>query len=478
MDGGLTEAVSAVLIAGELRECADSHDVFDPWTGDRVGSVGVATWEHCDEACAAAQESLLHPIPIAERAAIALRVADAIREQKESLTDLLVREIGKPVAFARGEVERCERTFRLASEAGDTMHIHDSDLSYDPRGQNFKGTWQRFPVGVVLGFVPYNWPINLAAHKIAPAILAGCPVIMKLSPLAPLSTLALCQIVVESGAPKESISALHLSNELAQRLLLDSRVRMLSFTGSPAVGWMLKEMVPKKRVILELGGNAPAIVHEDADVEWAAKQIAVSGYGYAGQVCISAQNVFVHESVYERVRERLREETEQCPTGDPKDGGVVCGPLIDDKATAKVRGAIDAAVSTGGEIIAQAKVEGHARLIPPTLIEPGSSDDDIVREEVFGPVLTLQRYSDIGSLANWLNGGKYRLQASIFTQGPAVAQGAFESLDYGGVILNDAPTIRFDSMPYGGEGESGFGREGVKFAIEEMTAPRSYVRRI
>lgn len=470
--------MSALLIAGELRECGESHEVRDPWTGDAIGSVGVATWEQCDEACAAAVNSLRNPISIEERAAIALRVAEAVREQRQSLVELLVKEIGKPVAFARGEVERCERTFRLASEAADTLRVHDSDLSYDPRGQNYKGTWKRFPVGVVLGFVPYNWPINLAAHKLAPAILAGCPVIMKLSPLAPLSTLALCKIVVDCGAPKESISAVHLSNELAQRLLLDPRVRMLSFTGSPAVGWMLKEMVPKKRVILELGGNAPAIVHEDADLEWAANQIAMSGYGYAGQVCISAQNVFAHESVYEQVRERLCQGTEACPTGDPRDEGVVCGPLIDDRSAAKVQGAIYAAETRGGTIAAQARVEKRARLVPPTLVEPGSSEDEIVCEEIFGPVLTLQSYSDIGRLIERLNGGRYRLQASIFTKSPSVAQAAYEFMSYGGVILNDAPTVRFDSMPYGGEGESGFGREGVRFAIEEMTTPRSFVRRI
>jgi len=445
-----------------------------PWSGRELGAICTATDEQVDVAMSHADKAFRSPMPLEERVEVCARVSSAITRRKLEFVELLIEETGKPRQFADGEVERMAATFLLASQAGDAMHEVELDLSFDKRGAGFSGKWQRFAVGPILGFVPYNWPLNLAAHKLAPAIVAGCPIVMKVSPLAPLCTLALGELLIECGMQPESLSVMHVSNDQAQRMLTDPRIRMLSFTGSPSVGWMLKEKVPRKRVALELGGNAPVIICEDADLSLAVSRTALSGYAYAGQVCISAQNVFVQRSVLDEALNMFADATTSCKTGDPSLDDTVCGPLIDDSARNRV---LDRIESSGAKVVARARADDHPLLVPPTLLTDVDPKSEVFCEEIFGPVLNAVGFDSIEGLVEELNRGRYRLQASIFTSDRERADYAFRSLEFGGVVVNESPSLRFDNMPYGGEGDSGFGREGVRFAIEEMTTPRTGLNR-
>jgi acyl-CoA reductase-like NAD-dependent aldehyde dehydrogenase len=459
----------------EFGEGSPRLESFDPWNGEKLGSAACTSDEQVHTALDAAWNRWLEPSNIQERCATVANAAEAIERNFDALVELLIRETGKPVTFAKGEVRRMAHTFRLASRLGSAQEFQPLDVTYDERAAGYSVGFRRFPVGPIAGFVPYNWPFNLAAHKIAPAFVAGCPIVLKASPLAPLCTFFLAQLLHEAGIREPWLKVVHLSNEQAQRLVQDPRIQMLSFTGSAKVGWMLKTSVPKKKTVLELGGNAPVIICPDADVEHAVSKAVTSGYGYAGQVCISAQNVFAHTSIYDDVRTKLIEATLHCPTGDPREASTVCGPLIDRQTAQKVRQTIESAVASGAKVIA--KVEGvfPDTLVEPSLIEGADAESEIVCEEVFGPVLTLNRYESLDDLCGFLNAGRYRLQASVFTNDNSIAETVFSSLRFGGIVHNDSPSVRFDSMPYGGEGDSGFGREGVQFALEEMCELRALI---
>ena len=469
--------------AGALPACAKPRTVWvvyrlkslvileprNPWTFDFLGQMPSADPETVEKAVENAWFRFENPIPIEERVGLLTTVADSIQTSAKDLAEYLSLETGKPIRYAVAEVERAERTFRLAAGAKHLLEAKNLDVSFDPRGRDFDVSFKRFPVGLILGFVPYNWPLNLAAHKIAPAILCGNPIIIKLSPLAPFSTWKLIKLILDAGALSGMVTGLHLENEMAQKLLQDSRIQMLSFTGSPKIGWMLKEKVLIKRVSLELGGNTPVIVTSDANTLDAAKKTALSGYAYAGQVCISAQNVFAHADIFNDFRDNLINETESTICGDPKSNETVVGPMINSAAADRVRNLITQTP------IAVADAIDHPCLVPATLIENPPTGSQIRDTEAFGPILNLIPYKDQNQLLNELNGGKYRLHASVFsaTEGDWWA----ENLRFGGVVINDSPSIRFDNMPYGGEGESGYGREGIEFAVQEMSYLKSRLGR-
>jgi acyl-CoA reductase-like NAD-dependent aldehyde dehydrogenase len=341
----------------------------------------------------------------------------------------------------------------------------------DPRGDGYRCTVERFPVGPILCIVPYNWPFNLAAHKLAPALATGNTILLKPSPLAPLSTLALARLIHEAGCPPGVLNAVSAPPEAFEQIAQDPRVKMLSFTGSPAVGWKLKKLLGDKRVTLELGGNASAIVHEDADLEWATKRIVAGGYGYAGQVCIAVQHVLGHDAVYEDLRKSLIEATNACPCGDPMDEKTVCGPMISSEAADKVQDWIDEALKSGAKPIAGGGRDGN--VLRPILLEEVPQDARMANEEVFGPVLTLRRYQTIDEAIALVNAPAYGIHTGVFTHDIRIAERAYQELDVGGVIINDYPTLRFDNMPYGGVKQSGFGREGVRYAMDEMTEPKT-----
>jgi acyl-CoA reductase-like NAD-dependent aldehyde dehydrogenase len=367
-------------------------------------------------------------------------------------------------------------TFDLAADLCEGYGMGEVDLSYDPRGPDYSARVERFPVGPVLGIVPYNWPLNLAAHKVAPALAVGCTIVLKASSQAPLSTLALGRLIHEAGCPPGVVNTVVCPSPIAEKMALDSRIAKVSFTGSPQVGWALKERLPGKKVTLELGGDASAIVMPDADLEWATKRIVAGKFGYAGQICISVQHARVHEDVYDQMRARLTEATVECPSGDPMDPQVVCGPLISDSAADRVMEWISEAVAGGAKLLAGGTRSG--RVVAPTLLENVPPHSKLGCEEVFGPVLTLSRFSSLDQAIEDVNSSRYGIHCGVFTRDPVVADRCFRELEVGGVVIDDYPTLRFDALPYGGVKESGFGREGVAYAMDEMTEPKSLVRRL
>lgn len=471
-----------MLIAGHFVGGPCDHStgklvVRSPYDDSVVGTAAEGAWLEANAALDAACEAFgaWRETPLDVRSALLANVAQAIRDRADELAELLVAEIGKPIVWARGEVARCALTFELASHACLELGPKAADLGGDPRAAQFKALVQRFPVGPVLGIVPYNWPLNLAAHKIAPALAAGCPIVVKPSSQAPLSTLSLVRLVHEAGCPAGVIGAVVCPSQIAERMALDDRIAKVSFTGSPRVGWTLKDKLPRKRVTLELGGDASAIVMPDADLEWAVERIVWGKFGYAGQICISVQHARVHRAVYEAFRERLVASTRAVRWGDPSDPSVVCGPIISDEAADRVESWMDEAVSMGAHALVREPREG--RIVKPALLEHVPPEAQLGCGEVFGPVLTLSAFDDLDEAIEQINASKYGIHAGVFTGDLAIADLAFRRLDVGGVVIGDVPTVRFDNLPYGGVKESGFGREGVQYAIEEMTEIRSRVDR-
>lgn len=465
------------FVGGPCDHSIGKLAIRSPWDGAIVGTAAEGAWQEANVALQSAVDAFgaWQFTPGKDRAALLKRVADAIRSRRDELAELLCDEVGKPITWARAEVDRTSITFELASLEAPRSGWESNeeiDIRLDPRATAYSAAWARAPIGPILAIVPYNWPLNLAAHKIAPALAAGNTVVVKPSSQAPLSTLTLCRILHECGVPPGVVNAVVCPASVAERIALDPRIRKVSFTGSPAVGWHLKELLPRKRVTLELGGDAFAVVMPDADLAWATERIVTGAFGYAGQICISVQHVLVHEAIYPELRERLIEATAACPTGDPRDAATVCGPLISDQAADTVQSTIERARAT---LLAGGRREG--RLIFPTLLEDVPLDSELATSEAFGPVATLASFDTVDQAIGRVNASKYGIHVGIFTQDEAVGERFWREAQVGGVVLDDIPTVRFDALPYGGVKESGFGREGVRFAIEEMTEPKALVRR-
>ncbi|MHB8636242.1 MAG: aldehyde dehydrogenase family protein [Fimbriimonadaceae bacterium] len=411
-----------------------------------------------------------------ERRGILQRVADTVRERRAELAELLVLEIGKPITFAEAEVDRLAVTFGLAASLAEGFGRERLSLDFDSRGGDYTCDVERFPIGVVLGIVPYNWPYNLTAHKVAPALAVGNTVVVKASPQALLCTYALGRVLHDAGVPPGVVNIVDAPVAAVQRAVCDPRIAMVSFTGCEAVGWPLKaSLPPQTRCVLELGGDAFAIVCPDAEVEWAVERMTAGAFAYAGQICISLQHALVHATVYDEVVDRLTASTRACPAGDPAARETVCGPLISAAATDRIVSSIDEAVAGGAKILA-----GGVRtdnVISPCLISGVPQGARLMTAEVFGPVLTIDSVDSLAEAVGRVNASRYGLQASVFTADGNLAEACFRQLDAGAVVINDHPAIRFDNYPYGGVKASGFGREGVAAAMAEMSSPRVRVAR-
>ncbi|WP_025228340.1 aldehyde dehydrogenase family protein [Fimbriimonas ginsengisoli] len=470
--------IDGFFVGGPCDQSVGKQVVRAPFDNAILGTAaegGLSELKACVDAAHSAYQSWRES-PRHLRQALLRRIAALVREREAELVELLTLEVGKPIVWSRGEVARLALTFDYAADILGTYGLEAIPVDTDARGEGLRCTVERFPIGVIFCIVPYNWPYNLTAHKLAPALASGNTVVVKPSPLAPLSTLTLMRLIHEAGCPPGVVNAWNGPPALAQRLLVeDPRIRMLSFTGSVAVGWKLKELLPDRRVLLELGGDASAIVHGDADLEWAAARSIAGGFGYAGQICISIQHVLVQSSIYDAMRSRLIAATESCRYGEPLDEATVCGPMISNEAADRVQQMIDEAVGAGATIIAGGGRQG--RLLRPVLLENVQPGTRLAHEEVFGPVLTLSRYETIDEAIVRVNESPYGIQTGIFTHSLAVAERAFRRLDVGGVIVNDYPTLRFDNMPYGGNKRSGFGREGVRYAMDEMTESKTMLVR-
>ncbi len=460
------------FIGGPCDQATAKDVIRAPWNGNVVGVAAegnAADLRGCIDAAHTALQTWSHS-PRHQRQQLLRKVAVLVRERAEELALLLCREVGKPITMARAEVARLAVTFDLAADHLASWGLEARPADLDPRGNNARITVERVPLGVILGIVPYNWPFNLAAQKVAPALATGNTIVLKASPLAPLCTMELGRILHEAGAPPGTINVWNGATEDIDPLLDDPRIAMLSFTGSEKVGWSLKKRLWDRPVILELGGDAHAIVLADADLERAAGLIAKSGYGYAGQVCISTQHVLVEAKVHDEFRKLLIAQTNACPTGDPEIESTVCGPLISEATAEKARQLV---ADSGGDVIAGGGGDGN--LMRPTLVENVPPTAALATEEAFAPVLTLASVANLEEAAQKANASRFGIHAAVFTQDLGLADQAYRLLDVGGVIINDSPSLRFDIMPYGGVRRSGFGREGVKEAMDEMTSPKTQV---
>ncbi len=450
--------------------------VIDPFTRAPVATVATADGHAIDRAVASAHDAFARARRLApfERAAVLAATAAGIERRRQQLVDTIVAEAGKPVTLAEAEVARAVVTFTAAAEAARHVMAEALDAEGFAPGRGHVGFARRFPVGVVYGITPFNFPLNLVAHKVAPALACGNTIVVKPSPKTPLSALLLADVMDEAGLLKGALSVVVAPNELAARPLADDRVKHVSFTGSVPVGWSIKQQASRKRVTLELGGNAGLIVHEDADLSAAVPAAAAGAFGYAGQSCIGVQRIVLHAPIYERFRDDfVRHAREHVHAGDPRDRRTLVGPLIDDAAVDRVRKLIDDAVRGGAKLLCGGTFDGP--VLAPTVLESVDPKLDVCAKEAFAAIVTLHRYESFDDAIRFVNDSDYGLQAGVYTRDIDRAWRAFESLDVGGVMINQVPTFRLETMPYGGVKSSGFGREGIRYAMEEMTEWRVLV---
>ncbi len=458
-----------LLINGEWRETATELKVLSPFDKKTVGVTYIAGEAEVEEALASSHAAfgVLKKLPSYRRAEVIRKTAEGMAKREEELARTISLEAGKPIRDARGEVRRAAATFELAAEESKRLGGEVMPLDIMPGSEGRIGIIRRFPVGVVLGISPFNFPLNLVAHKVAPAMASGNPIILKPAQKTPISALLLAEIVTEAGWPAGGVNVIVTTNEDAERLFLDERVKKLTFTGSAKIGWMLKNRAGAKKVTLELGGNAGAVVHEDSDIEFAAKRCTAGAFAYAGQVCISVQRIYAHRPVFERFKGLFLENCSKLRVGDPLDESTDIGPMIEEAAAVRTEEWVKEAVAGGAKVLAGGSRNGA--FFPPTVLTGTRPSMKVCGEEVFAPVVSLESYDTFEEAVELVNSGLYGLQAGVFTRDIGRIFYAFETLDVGGVVVNDVPTYRVDNMPYGGVKMSGFGREGVRYAIEEMT---------
>lgn len=457
------------LIGGLWKTSGEVLEVKNPYDGQVVGKVHLAGPALIEEALVSATEAfkVLKKMPSWRRAESLLKTADGIEKRAAELARIITLESGKPIRDSRGEVKRAALTFRLAAEEAGRLGGEVVPLDIAPGSDGRFAIVRRFPIGPVLGITPFNFPLNLVAHKVAPAMASGNPIIIKPAPRTPLTALLLGEIVTDAGWPAGGLNVVPCANEHASLLWEDQRIRKLSFTGSAVVGWKLKEKALMRKVTLELGGNAGAIVHSDADLEHAAKRCALGAFSYAGQVCISVQRIYVERSVLGTFTELFLKECAKIKMGDPMDEMTALGPMIEESAAIRTEQWVKEAVSEGAKVLLGGKRKGA--FMEPTVLTNTRPSMKVCGEEVFAPVVSLETYDSFDEALNEVNKGLYGLQAGVFTRDMARAFKAYDELEVGGVVINDVPTYRVDNMPYGGVKMSGSGREGVRYAMEEMT---------
>jgi acyl-CoA reductase-like NAD-dependent aldehyde dehydrogenase len=464
-----------ILLGGVKRQTGETAPVVFPYTGDVYAQVCQASTNDLKAAVTAACSGFFKTRALTpyERSQILFRLADALHRRSEELVHILVMEGGKTRKFAENEVARAEITVRITAEEATRCYGEIIPLDTSPGMAGRTGLLQRFPLGPVVGIVPFNFPLNLACHKLAPAIAAGNSVILKPASATPVSSLVLGDMVLDAGLPPEAISVVPCTGVRAEQLARDPRVACLSFTGSCTVGWHLREIAGRKRVGLELGGNAAAIIHDDANLDYAAGRIATGGFVNAGQVCISVQRVLIHRPVYEEALEKILSAVSSLKVGDPRDPATDVGPMIDRLKAEEAYRKVQEAIRQGARALTGGTLEGT--MFAPTVLADTTPAMRVNREEVFAPVISVTPYDDFNEALHTANAGDYGLQVGIFTQNINRAMRAFTEMDVGGVMVNDIPTFRSDEMPYGGAKGSGSGREGPRFAIEEMSELRLMV---
>lgn len=463
------------LVHGQWKHGERTARVVNPFTGQTIAEVVQATEADVEQAVASTANAAvaMGTLPAHARYNMLQQMAALLYRRRDELASLITAEAGKPITDAKREVSRAVQTFTVAAEESRRIPGDVIPLDWTPGTDSYLGIMRRVPIGPILGITPFNFPLNLVAHKVAPALAAGNPILIKPAPQTPLTALLLGEIALEAGVPAGGLNVVPCDNVLAERMVVDPRFKLMSFTGSAAVGWMLKAKCGKKKVTLELGGNAGVVIEPDADLDLAAQRCATGGFGYAGQTCISVQRVLVHQSVVEVFTTKLLMHVARLKAGDPTDETTTIGPVIDPGAAHRIENWISDAVAQGARVLLGGKRMGS--VVEATVLANVTPDMKVSCEEVFGPVVTVTPYRQLSDAIALLNQSDYGLQAGVFTQDVNKIFYAFRHLEVGAVLANEIPTFRADHMPYGGVKDSGLGREGISAAIEDMTEPRLLV---
>ncbi len=466
-----------LYLANRAQQPNTDLAVTDKFTGKVATRVALADAATIDAGIAAAVEAAepMRRMASYERQAVLQHCVDRFTERKDELAYALCVEAGKPINDSRGEVGRLIDTFRIAAEESVRMTGEVQPLDIAPRARGYQGIWKRVPIGPCSFISPFNFPLNLAAHKVAPALAVGCPFVMKPASRTPLGAIIMGEVLAETDLPRGAFSILPASRDGADLFTEDDRLKLLSFTGSPEVGWALKARAGKKKVILELGGNAAVVIDKDADLDDAVARTVFGAFYQSGQSCIGVQRIVVHESVYATFRDKLVARTRTLIAGDPHDEKTFVGPMIDVKEAERLDGWVQEAVAGGATLLCGGRREGA--MLEATLLEGVGRDTRLNIEEAFGPVAFLLPFSSWQEALDIVNDSKFGLQAGIFTRDIFQVLDAWDTLEVGGVVVNDVPSYRVDNMPYGGVKDSGLGREGVRFAMEDMTEIRNLVIR-
>ena len=452
-------------------------EVTDKFTNEVAFRTALATPDVIEEAIAGAARAAKPMAKMAsyERQDVLQHCVKRFRERYDELAYSLCVEAGKPINDAEGEVDRLIDTFKIAAEEAVRNYGEVQPLDISARAKGYMGMWKRVPIGPCSFISPFNFPLNLAAHKIAPAIAIGCPFVMKPASKTPLGAIIMGEVLAETDLPEGAFSILPASRDGADLFTTDDRLKLLSFTGSPGVGWDLKAKAGKKPVILELGGNAAVVVDKDADLDHALERIIFGAFYQSGQSCIGVQRIIIHEDVYDEFREMLIGKTKSLVSGDPKKRDTFIGPMISESEAKRLKGWIDDAVSAGATLLCGGERDGN--MLQATLLENVDTSCDAYREEAFGPMALLSKFSDFGKALDEVNDSKFGLQAGVFTRDIHKVLDAWDELDVGGVVVNDVSSYRVDNMPYGGVKDSGLGREGIRFSMEDMSEIRNLIIR-
>ena len=464
-----------IYVAGEWQTSGDPLEVRSPYSAELIGTTYQASRDQLEQAIVAAEQAfaVTRRMPTYERVTILQKLAAGLKARRDEFAQMIAAEAGKPIRDAEVETDRGVFTLETAAEEAKRLEgeVIPLDLIASSKGRT--GIVRRFPVGPIAGISPFNFPLNLALHKIGPALAAGNTIVLKPPSRDPLTMLLFAELLDEAGVPKGAVSIMPMSREVGDVLVEDPRFKVLSFTGSPDVGWQMKQRAGMKKVILELGGNAGVIVDSESDLDFAVSRVRVGAFAYSGQTCISVQRVFVLADVYEEFRDKLVDAVQAIKLGDPLARETDLGPMIDEKAVLRTQAWIDQATAGGARVLTGGTAQGA--LFAPTIIENADPENYVCAKEAFAPLVTLAPVDSFGEAIRQINDSAYGLQAGVFTNSLEKALAAHENIEVGGVIINDIPSYRIDHMPYGGVKASGLGREGLKYAIEDMTEPRLMV---
>ena len=465
-----------IYVGGSFIKTNQPLEVQNPFSGETFAITYFADSAILEDAIKKAQavEKEMKNMPIFERYSILMEIATKLKENKESLAKILSMESGKPFKLASGEIDRAIQTFIVAAEECKRLPAEYMSIDWTPDGKNKEGLVKYFPVGLVAGIAPFNFPMNLAVHKIAPAIAAGCPIILKPASSTPLSTLELAKIIDTTSLPKGALSILPMNRAAGNQLVTDERFKLLTFTGSPQVGWQMKKEAGKKKVVLELGGNAGVIVTKTANIEHAVKRCIVGGFAYSGQVCIHAQRIYVHHEIFNDFAEKFIQGVKLLKSGNPIEKDTDISSMIDEQNAIRVEEWVNEAKANGAILMCGGKREGT--FYQPTVLTKTNSEMKVCSEEIFGPVVTLEPFSDFNHAIEIVNNSNFGLQAGVFTNSIDELNASFNELEVGGVMINEVPTFRVDHMPYGGIKDSGLGREGLKYAILDMMEAKVMIK--